>query len=189
MSNHKISTRKFLATAAGTLGWSVAALGGVGEPIQMKSKAPDLQGSQWIHTHGPSAWKERKGLVTIVHFWTYGCINCKHNLPSYARWQKHFAGRKVEIIGIHTPEFDHEAVAANVEKKVREFGIEWPVLLDPQMVNWRRWNQQYWPAVYLVDKEGRIRYRWDGELNYRGLSGERRMQELAEGMLREGEDA
>lgn len=164
-----------------------SALAGAAAPSRLNAKAPDLVGSRWIHSHGPSAWKDRKGLVTIVHFWTYGCYNCNNNLPSYARWQKHFAGQNLEIIGIHTPEFEKEAVAANVEKKVREFGIEWPVLLDPQRTNWQRWNQQYWPAVYLVDKTGRVRYRWDGELNYGGLQGEQRMRDLAEQLLTQDE--
>lgn len=157
-------------------------------PAPMKGKAPELAGKEkeWINAPGgPLHLKDRQGMVTIVHFWTFGCINCKRNLPIYDRWAKRFAGRPVEIIGIHTPEFPVEAVAKNVERKVLEFGITYPVLLDPDQVNWRRWNQQFWPAVYLIDKKGMVRYRWDGEMNYGNLDGERKMTSLIETLLRE----
>lgn len=182
-----MTTRSFLAAAAGGLAsaWAKDAA----QPIVLKAKAPEFYGKDWINPHGPVSWKERHGTVTVVHFWTYLCINCRHNLPSYERWRNQFDPKQVEIVGIHSPEFPAEAKASNVERKVHEYGISWPVLLDPDLVNWRRWNQQFWPAVYLVDKKGRIRYRWEGELNYGKLNGERRMAALATELLHEGEDA
>ena len=158
--------------------------GNAAQPISLNAKAPELTGKQWLNSE-PISLAARKGKVTVVHFWTYGCINCKHNLPSYANWQQQLAGRDVAIIGVHTPEFDHERVASNVEKKVTQFGITLPVLLDPAMENWRRWSQQYWPCVYLIDKKGHIRYRWDGELNYGGSEGEKIMLGLIEKLLTE----
>ena len=169
-----------LALAAASVAGTAA------QPIVMNTKGPELSGKQWLNSE-PLSLAQRKGKVTVVHFWTYGCINCKHNLPSYANWHQQLASRDVAIIGIHTPEFDHEKVASNVEKKVKQFDIKWPVLLDPSMDNWRRWSQQYWPCVYLVDKKGRVRYRWDGELNYGNANGEQVMLGLIEKLLAEAD--
>jgi thiol-disulfide isomerase/thioredoxin len=156
------------------------------QPAQLHLQAPELQGARWLNApNGPISLSARRGLVTVVHFWTYGCINCKHNLPIYARWQQRFAPEHVEIIGIHSPEFEAEAIPDNVAKKAKELGITYPVLLDPSLVNWRKWKQQFWPAVYLVDRKGRIRYRWDGEMNYGQLEGEKIMTALIEQLLRE----
>lgn len=156
------------------------------QPARMDQKAPELNGKQWLNSPpGPLQLKDRKGLVTIVHFWTYGCINCKRNLPIYQRWHQRFAASQVAVIGIHTPEFDAEAVPANVANHTRLLHIDYPVLLDPGLVNWRRWNQQFWPTVYLIDRKGRIRYRWEGEMNYANLDGERKMTTLIEQLLEE----
>lgn len=175
---------KLVTVAAGFL-LSVQAFAAV-LPISMKGKAPELSGKtkDWINAD-PIQLKDRQGMVTIIHFWTFGCINCKRNLPIYDRWAKKFAGTQVEIVGIHTPEFPAEAIPKNVEQKVKEFGITYPVLLDPDQVNWRRWSQQFWPAVYLIDKKGMVRYRWDGEMNYGNLDGERKMTSLIESLLKE----
>lgn len=156
------------------------------QPIAMNLKAPEFSGKQWLNSE-PLSLAARAGKVTVVHFWTFGCINCKHNLPSYENWRKQLSGRDVAIIGIHTPEFEHEKDAANVKNKVAQLRITWPVLLDPLMENWRRWEQQYWPCVYLVDKKGRVRYRWDGELEYGGANGERIMLGLIEKLLAEAD--
>jgi peroxiredoxin len=127
----------------------------------------------------------RRGKVTVVHFWTFGCINCQRNLPAYANWRKWFASRGLEIIGVHTPETEAERDAANVAKKVKELGIEYPVLLDPGAENWQRWQQRVWPAVYLIDKQGRARLAWEGELEYQGAGGGAKMSAMIEQLLRE----
>jgi alkyl hydroperoxide reductase subunit AhpC len=140
-----------------------------------------------LNTRGgePISLASRRGRVTIVHFWTYGCYNCRNNLPAYARWQHQFTGRDVVIVGVHTPETSSERISSNVAKHVREFKIEYPVLLDQSETNWRRWQQSYWPTVYLVDKQGNIRFRWIGELNTGNTRGEARMAQLVEGLLKE----
>jgi len=155
--------------------------------ITMNSKAPELEGSHpkdWINSV-PISLESRSGQVTVIHFWTFGCINCKRNLPIYNRWHERFSKNNVAVIGIHSPEFEYEAVPASVAQKIRELGIRYPVLLDAGLRNWRRWNQQFWPAVYLIDHKGRIRYRWDGEMNYGGQNGERIMTEKIEQLLQE----
>lgn len=167
----------------------VAVLAGIAaaQPIPMNAPAPELVGKAWINTEGgrPIELASRHGRVTVVEFWTFGCINCRHNLPAYARWQKQFGRQDVAIIGIHTPETESERNAVNVMAAVKQLGIEYPVLIDDQMANWRRWGQQFWPTVYLIDRKGRIRYRWEGELNYGNSGGEDKMAVLIEKLLKE----
>lgn len=98
------------------------------------------------------------------------------NLPSYGRWQKEFAPRGVEIIGVHTPETEAERNLENVKKKIGELKITYPVLVDREGANWRRWKQQWWPTVYLIDKKGVVRYGWAGELDWKGAGGEAKLR-------------
>jgi alkyl hydroperoxide reductase subunit AhpC len=157
------------------------------QPTPLNHTAPELVGGPWLNTPGdqPVSLASRRGKVTIVHFWTYGCYNCQNNLAAYARWYQQFAGRDVVIVGIHTPETSSERVGANVVRHVKDFKIEYPVLFDQSETNWRRWQQRYWPTVYLIDRKGKVRFRWIGELNYGGKQGEARMAKLVEDLLRE----
>jgi hypothetical protein len=86
---------------------------------------------------------------------------------------------------VHTPETDEEKVAANVVRRVRAEGITYPILLDQKGVNWNRWGQQFWPTVYLIDKRGHVRYRWEGELEYANAGGEAKMARLVDELLGE----
>ncbi len=149
--------------------------------------APELTGKLWLNLPSGSALSlaSRKGKVTILHFWTYGCINCRRNLPAYDRWHKRFASKGVLVIGIHSPETEAERNPSNVEKKVKELGIAYPVLVDSERQNWNRWQQRAWPAICLIDKQGRVRYGWEGELEYRGAGGEAKMTRLVEALLKE----
>ena len=149
--------------------------------------APELIGDSWLNLP-PGArltLASRKGKVTIVHFWTYGCINCRHNLPFYATWQKRYAPKGVMVIGIHSPETDGESKLANVSRKVKDLGITYPVLVDSNRQNWNRWGQHVWPAICLVDKQGRARYGWEGELEYKGAGGATKMSQYIEALLKE----
>ncbi len=149
--------------------------------------APELTGNAWLNLTNASrlSLASRNGKVTVVHFWTFDCINCRHNLPFYLRWRRRFAAQGLEVIGVHTPETPAERDPANVARKVKELGIDYPVLLDPDRANWERWQQRYWPAIYLIDKQGRVRYCWEGELEYQASDGNARMTKLIEGLLRE----
>jgi len=86
---------------------------------------------------------------------------------------------------VHTPETEAEKVAANVVREAKRLGITYPILLDQKGVNWNRWEQQWWPTVYLIDKQGHARYRWSGELEYEHAGGEETMARLAEELLKE----
>jgi thiol-disulfide isomerase/thioredoxin len=160
-----------------------------GEPAQPLASpvAPELTGDSWLNLPkgGTLSLASRKGKVTIVHFWTFGCINCKRNLPAYERWWKRFADVGVAVIGIHTPETEAERDPANVARKVKDLGISYPVLLDSDHQNWNRWQQDIWPAIYLIDKQGRARYLWEGELEYQNAGGEAKMTQHILDLLRE----
>lgn len=150
-------------------------------------KPPELVGTDWINTPDgkPITLASRKGKVTVVEFWTFGCINCQRNLPVYARWQKTFQKKSVEIIGIHTPETEEEKNPDNVRKSVKRLNITYPILLDTKGENWKGWAQQWWPTVWLVDKNGKVRYRWQGELAWKGADGERIMARKIQELLDE----
>jgi peroxiredoxin len=176
-----------LLVALGPLGLSCAPLH-AGEPSQplVGSLAPELTGDSWLNVPKGSklSLASRKGKVTLVHFWTFGCINCKRNLAAYDRWWRRFAENGVVVMGIHTPETEAERDPANVAKKVRELGITYPVLLDANHQNWNRWQQRIWPAIYLIDKQGRVRYVWEGELEYQNAGGETKMTRLIVELLK-----
>ena len=150
-------------------------------PIAENRTAPELTGTAWENTpgHAPIKLANLRGKVVLLHFWTYGCINCRHNLPSYNKWQRELVGKNLTLIGVHTPETPSEANPARVKQHIRQNGIAYPILIDANSANWNRWNQQFWPTVYLIDKHGRIRYRWEGELEFDGQHGTRRLTELA----------
>jgi peroxiredoxin len=157
------------------------------EPEALNLPAPELLGGPWINTAGGKAihLAGRRGKVAIVEFWTFACSNCLANLPAYANWQKQFADKDVVVIGVHTPETESERVTANVVRRVKQLGITYPILVDQEHENWDRWQVEAWPTVYLVDKQGRIRYRWVGELNYRNAGGETKLGQRVEQLLKE----
>ena len=150
-----------------------------------RNAAPELIGgaSQWLNTSGKDlSLQGRRGKVTIVEFWTFACSNCRANLPSYARLYNRFKDRGVTLIGVHTPETDYERNAKNVAREVEKLNIKYPILLDAQSQNWRRWNQQYWPTVYVLDRNGVPRFKWEGEF---GDKGEAKIATVVDQLLKE----
>jgi len=148
-----------------------AAKTSVSAPAKSQPKAPELVGSanQWLNTDGRAlSLASRKGKVTIVEFWTFECSNCRANLPAYSQWAEKYRGRGVEVIGVHTPELPEERNPKNVARFARERGISYPILIDGQGANWNRWKQQYWPTVYVVDGDGQVAFKWEGELGSDG---------------------
>src|SRR5579871_2769771 len=172
-----------VAGVVGTAAFSI----GQQNPIEINVTPPELVGGPWLNRpdNKPLKLADRKGKVTLVHFWTFGCINCKHNLPFYAKWQKQFEKQGVVVIGVHTPETEGEKVTANVAREVKRLGITYPVLIDRQGKNWTRWQQQFWPTVYLIDKHGQVRYYWEGELEWNHAGGEAIMTQKIEELLKE----
>jgi peroxiredoxin len=122
---------------------------------------------------GPLTLADLKGRVVVLHFWTNGCINCIHNYPAYRAWQEKYAGKDVAIVGVHTPEFAREAPAQRVRAKAKANGLKFPIVLDDKARVWKAWGNRYWPTVYLIDRQGRVRHRWEGELHLDTAAGQR----------------
>ena len=151
---------------------SLAQVHATGVAVNGKISKP-LVGSVWINTTAAdqARLKQFKGRVTVLHYWTFGCINCRHNLPSIASLAKRYAGTDVQVIGVHTPETPGEASASAVTKAVKRLGITYPVLVDQKETNWNNYGVQAWPTIFVIDKQGRIQRFWEGELNWNGYDG------------------
>ena len=146
-------------------------------------KAPELrQGEDWINSKALTM-SGLRGHVVVLHFFTFGCINCIHNYPAYKAWTDSFAAKGVTILGIHTPETQGEREIEKVRVKVRENGLKFPILVDNERQNWKVWGNSMWPAVYLVDKRGYVRQTWFGELNWQGAKGQELMTQAIQGLL------
>lgn len=112
------------------------------------------------------------GKVTLLHFWTFDCINCKHNLPAYQRLQKRLESSGFQLVSVHTPETQGERSLTGLRQAVKRQGISYPVLVDNQETNWHKFGLDAWPTVFVIDKKGKVRGKWVGELNFGGQSGE-----------------
>jgi thiol-disulfide isomerase/thioredoxin len=147
--------------------------------------APAISGKKWLNTEAKEFdWKTRAGKVTVVHFWTFACSNCKANLPAYAKVYTKFKDKGVDVIGIHTPELEIEKSDEGVSQAVDKYAIKYPVLIDTDGANWIRWKQQYWPTVYVVDGDGKIRFKWVGELGWQGQNGEQQLNDAIAKLLK-----
>ena len=127
---------------------------------------PEIRGiASWINTE-PITFEEQRGKVVLVDFWTYTCVNCIRTLPYIKAWHEKYADKGLVIVGVHTPEFDFEKDRDNVIEASEGFGLEYPIAQDNDFGTWRAFNNRYWPAKYLVDKDGLIRYTHFGEGAY-----------------------
>lgn len=147
-----------------------------------------LSGQQWLNASLDQQKQlvEFKGHVTILHFWTFDCINCKHNLPSIAAWAKAFPSNKVSVIGIHTPELPEERNVDNVKAAVKRLGITYPVLIDGAGTNWRHYGLNCWPTVFVIDQQGKVRQTWEGELGWNGADGFEQITRTVQRLLKGG---
>lgn len=128
--------------------------------------APELKvGGEWLNTD-PLAIAQLKGKVVLVDFWTYTCINCIRTIPYLKSWDEQYRDKGLVIIGVHAPEFEFEKKLTNVAKAVQDFGITYPVMQDNDFATWRAFRNNYWPAKYLIDAHGNIRYTHFGEGEY-----------------------
>lgn len=130
--------------------------------------APMLPAEGWLNTPNdkPLRLTELRGKVVLIEFWTFGCHNCRNQLPFVRRWHEKYADQGLVVIGVHTPEFAHEHPVENVRDAVQELKINFPVVLDNDYAVWKRYDNQYWPAVHLIDHRGRIVYLAVGEGDY-----------------------
>jgi thiol-disulfide isomerase/thioredoxin len=158
----------------------------VGKDLQATSReAPELVGiTRWINSDALT-FDGQKGKVVVLHFWAFSCINCQRNLPYYNKWRKDFPEDKVQIIGVHTPETAQEADLDNVVNQVKRQGITYPIAVDNDRATWEAYQNRYWPSVYLIDKHGRMRARWEGELEYQKAGGDRMVRARIKELLSE----
>jgi len=135
--------------------------------LQNLGKAPDFVGiDHWLNTPKPLSINDLKGKVVLVDFWTFSCINCIRTLPYVTKWYDTYHDQGFVVIGVHTPEFPFEKVTANVQDAINRYGIHYPVAQDNEYATWNNYNNQFWPAEYLIDQNGNIVYTHFGEGNY-----------------------
>lgn len=129
-------------------------------------KAPELTGTQeWFNTD-PLKLADLKGKVVLIDFWTYSCINCIRTLPYIEAWYEAYKDDGFVVIGVHAPEFAFEKKAENVGRAIKDYKLTYPVVQDNDLATWTAFANHYWPAHYLIDKEGRVRREHFGEGEY-----------------------
>ncbi len=129
-------------------------------------KAPELTGTQEWFNSQPLKLSDLKGKVVLIDFWTYSCINCIRTLPYLQAWYDAYKDDGFVIIGVHAPEFMFEKVPANVARAIKDYKLTYPIVQDNDLATWQAFSNQYWPAHYLIDKDGRVRREHFGEGEY-----------------------
>jgi thiol-disulfide isomerase/thioredoxin len=126
---------------------------------------PAAAATEWLNSP-PQTPNDLRGKVVVIQFWTYTCVNWRRTLPYIRAWDAKYREQGLVVIGVHTPEFDFEENVANVRSALGEMHIEYPVAIDNKQVIWNAFHNVYWPALYLLDAQGHIRYRQFGEGEY-----------------------
>jgi thiol-disulfide isomerase/thioredoxin len=127
--------------------------------------APQLRGERWLGGT-PLTLETLRGKVVLVEFWTFACSNCQNVEPYVKAWHAKYQAEGLAVIGVHCPEFARERELSNQRAYLREHAIAYPVLVDNGFRTWRAYGNRYWPAIYLIDKRGRIRHVAIGEGRY-----------------------
>ncbi|MGH9010768.1 MAG: redoxin domain-containing protein [Acidimicrobiia bacterium] len=135
------------------------------ENLPVGRPAPELHAKGWLNSPALSAG-DLAGKVVVYDFWTYSCVNCVRTLPYLRAWHDRYRGDGLVLIGVHSPEFDFEKDHGNVEQATSRLKVTWPVALDDEMAIWDAFANRYWPAKWITDRQGRIRYFHPGEGNY-----------------------
>jgi thiol-disulfide isomerase/thioredoxin len=144
----------------GTLwAWRSSVHASVGTP------APEITTITWLNSE-PKSIGGLKGKVVLVEFWTFGCYNCRNVEPYVKQWHQKYGNEGLVIVGVHSPEFGYERALNNVQRYIRDRGIQYAVAIDNDFAIWNRYKNRYWPAMYLIDKRGIIRYVRIGEGGY-----------------------
>ncbi len=129
-------------------------------------RAPEFTGLDgWLNSE-PFTLADKQGQVVLVDFWTYTCVNCVRTLPYIKEWHDKYADKGLVILGVHAPEFEFEKIPENVAMARDDHGLEYPIAQDNDLQTWRAFENQYWPAKYLIDKDRAIRYTHFGEGAY-----------------------
>jgi thiol-disulfide isomerase/thioredoxin len=131
-----------------------------------KIHAPEI-GQTWVNSP-PLALRELRGRVVLIDFWDYTCLNCIRTLPYVVEWNRRYREKGLTVVGVHSPEFTFARNEERVAEAMRQFGIEYPVVMDNDYVIWQAFTNKCWPAKYLIDKGGYIRFFHFGEGDYEG---------------------
>jgi len=147
---------------------SVLALIGCGGSVAaMAADAPEFTHTataDWINSP-PLTLASLRGSVVLVEFWTFDCYNCRNTLPWLKAIHSEYGPRGLKVVSVHTPELEQEKIPANVRTAVKELAITYPVMIDGNYSYWRALNNRYWPAFYLIDRDGKIVLTAFGELH------------------------
>jgi thiol-disulfide isomerase/thioredoxin len=133
--------------------------------LKDRGPAPELKPEGWLNT-APLQPDDLKGKVVVFDFWTYSCVNCVRTLPYLRSWYDRYQADGLQIVVVHSPEFDFERNHANVEKATKKLGVTWPVAFDDHHTIWHAFDNQFWPSKYITDREGHIRHFQAGEGQY-----------------------
>jgi thiol-disulfide isomerase/thioredoxin len=140
-----------------------------GSQVEYKSSesatAPELAAGEWINSE-PLRLKDLRGHVVLIEFWSFGCYNCRNTLPFVKSWDVSYRDKGLTVIGVHSPEFDDERKVENLRREVASLGIRYPVVTDNDYQTWNAYNVEAWPTAFLLDKQGRIRWKHVGEGDY-----------------------
>jgi cytochrome c biogenesis protein CcdA/thiol-disulfide isomerase/thioredoxin len=159
-------------TASAANAPAAVAAGSSPDTLRDYGPAPDFAKiTTWINSRALTLQRLR-GKVVLVDFWTYSCVNCIRTLPYLKAWYARYHRDGLVIVGVHTPEFAFEHVVSNVRRAVREHGIRYPVAVDDRYGTWDAWANQYWPADYLIDRNGDVRDAHFGEGAYAQTEGD-----------------
>ncbi len=136
------------------------------KPKASSQKLPEFQGiSQWLNSN-PLTIQELTGNVLLIQFWTFSCINWQRTLPYVTKWHDHYAAKGLKIIGVHSPEFAFERETNNIKDAIQKHGILYPVPIDNEFQTWKAYGNEYWPHLYLADRQGNLVYDHIGEGAY-----------------------
>jgi thiol-disulfide isomerase/thioredoxin len=159
--------RTMLFTASTILFASIFGVTGTGEQSFNRKGDPSLNSANsWLNSQ-PLNLTDLRGKVVLIDFWTYTCINWRRTLPYIRAWSSKYKDQSLVVIGVHSPEFSFEQKLENVTAAIHEMNIEYPVAVDNQYEIWHSFQNEYWPALYLIDAKGKIRYQKFGEGNYK----------------------
>jgi len=164
MTRLQCCIRGVLATGA-LLVAGLTSLNSAADVAPLSGAAPEIISDTWLNSP-PKTMADLRGKVVLVEFWTFECWNCHNVEPYIKQWHARYADQGLQIITVHTPEFDRERNADNVRAYVKRAGIQYPVVLDNDFSNWNRYQNRFWPTLYLIDKRGNIRHVKIGEGDY-----------------------
>ena len=147
--------------------------------------APELVSVEhWINSE-PLTLQQLRGKVVLVHFYAFQCHNCHANFDHYKNWSEKYNSDEVVVIGIQSPETSRERDPQAVREAAAESGLQFPILIDLESENWKKWSNTMWPTVYVIDKQGYLRHWWQGELNWQGATGDKTIEDLVSQLLQE----